>query len=140
MPNTSNHQAIVLFDGVCNFCNNSVRFIIERDSGKQFRFASLQSSYAVDLLEKYGEVPHKLNTIVLIQNGKIYKKSSAALQIAQQLDGLWPVMAVFKIVPPFIRNAVYDFIASQRYRWFGKLDSCPVPPPGIQDRFISTET
>ncbi|PSR04258.1 MAG: hypothetical protein BRD50_04145 [Bacteroidetes bacterium SW_11_45_7] len=140
MTNTANHHAIILFDGVCNFCNSSVRFIIERDSGKRFRFASLQSPYAVDLLNQHGEEPGKLNTIVLLQDGILYKKSSAALQIAQQLDGLWPAMAIFKIVPAFIRDAVYNFIARYRYRWFGKQDSCPVPPPGIQERFISTET
>ncbi len=131
---------VILFDGVCNFCNSSVRFVINRDRQKLFRFASLQSSYAQNLLQDHVDYQDELDSIVLVQQGKIYIKSTAALHIAKQLDGLWPLMTGFFIVPRFIRDAVYDFIARHRYKWFGKQNACPVPPLGIQDRFISTET
>lgn len=139
MANRKDH-AVILFDGVCNFCNSSVRFVIKRDPQKRFQFASLQSTYAQNLLREKIDHPEQVDSIVLVQNGEAHTKSTAALKIARQLGGLWPLFSSFLIIPRFIRDAVYDFIARNRYQWFGKKEACPMPPPGIQDRFISTET
>lgn len=127
---------IILFDGVCNLCNNSVQFVIERDKQRQFRFASLQSEIGQQYQAQAGLPKGELGTVLLVKNGKIYKKSSAALRIARQLDGLWSLLFVFIIIPPFIRNAVYDFIARNRYRWFGKQDSCWLPTPDLKVLFL----
>lgn len=110
---------IILFDGVCNLCNGAVQFIIERDKKQHFRFASLQSKIGQEYQQKAGLALDKIDTILLVENGKIHQKSTAALRIARQLDGFWSLLFVFIIVPAFIRNAVYNFIAKNRYRWFG---------------------
>ena len=127
---------IILFDGVCNLCNGAVQFIIERDKKQHFRFASLQSKIGQEYQQKAGLAIDKIDTILLVENGKIYQKSTAALRIARHLDGLWSVLYVFIIVPPFIRNAVYDFIAKNRYKWFGKQDSCWMPTPDLKKLFL----
>ena len=125
---------IILFDGVCNLCINSVQFVIERDKKRQFRFASLQSNIGKKYQEKAGL--SDLGTVLLVENGNIYQKSSAALRIARRLDGLWALLFIFIIIPPFIRNAVYDYIARNRYRWFGKQDSCWLPTPDLKVLFL----
>lgn len=124
---------IILFDGVCNLCNGAVQFIIERDKKRQFRFASLQSDFGQQYQQQVGA---SVDSILLVENGKIYQKSSAALRIARKLDGLWSLLFLFIIVPPFIRNAVYDWIARNRYRWFGKQDSCWMPTPDLKALFL----
>ena len=129
-------QSIVFFDGVCNLCNNSVDFIIRRDHKARFTFASLQSQVAQKLLEKHQFSTSELTTMVLLKEGKIYTHSSAALEICRHLNGGWPVLYVFKIVPPFIRDAVYGWISKNRYRWFGKRDTCRVPEPHEKVRFL----
>lgn len=129
-------QSIVLFDGVCHFCNNSVNFIIDRDPKKKFVFAPLQSELAKELLTRLGEDSTVIDSIILIQNNKLYKRSRAALEIAKQLNGLWPLCYVFIIVPGFIRDIVYNFIAKNRYKWFGKLDTCRIPTPEMRERFL----
>jgi len=123
---------VILFDGVCNLCTGSVQFVIARDSRKQFRFASLQSPVAERLLGRRDD----LESMVLVEDGAIYRKSTAALRIARRLDGLWPVLAVFLVVPRFLRNAVYDWIGSRRYRVFGKRDACWVPSAELTERFL----
>lgn len=128
---------VILFDGVCNLCNSSVQFIIARDAKAQFRFASLQSAYGQRQMSKFNLPASELNSVLLIKDGKLYQKSSAALHIARMLSGAWPLMFAFIIVPPFIRNAVYDFIASNRYKWFGKKDECMIPTPELKSRFIN---
>jgi predicted DCC family thiol-disulfide oxidoreductase YuxK len=127
---------IILFDGVCNLCNGAVQFIIERDKKQHFRFASLQSKTGQEYQQKAGLASDKIDTILLVENGKIHQKSTAALRIARNLDGLWAAMFIFIIVPPFIRNAVYDFIARNRYKWFGKQDSCWMPTPDLKALFL----
>jgi predicted DCC family thiol-disulfide oxidoreductase YuxK len=127
---------IILFDGVCNLCNGAVQFIIERDKKQHFRFASLQSKTGQEYQQKAGLAIDKIDTILLVENGKIYQKSTAALRIARHLDGLWSILYIFIIVPPFIRNAVYDFIAKNRYKWFGKQDSCWMPTPDLKKLFL----
>jgi predicted DCC family thiol-disulfide oxidoreductase YuxK len=125
-------RPVILFDGVCNLCTGSVQFVIERDSRKRFRFASLQSPVAEQLLGRRDD----LESVVLVENGEIYRKSTAALRIARRLDGLWPLLAVFLVLPRFLRDAVYDWIGRRRYRMFGKRDACWVPSAELAERFL----
>lgn len=129
-------KATVLFDGVCNFCNSSVNFIIDRDKQDYFRFSPLQYDLAHSILRQNGYNPEDLDSIVLYEGGKIYTESTAALRIARKLTGLWPLLYGFIIIPTFIRNAVYRLIARNRYRWFGKQDACRLPTPEIRAKFI----
>jgi len=128
--------SIVLFDGVCNLCNSSVQFILKRDRKKKFRFASMQSEPGQALLKKKGLPLEKFDTFVLIQNGKAYTQSTAALRTLRQISWPWPLLYPLILVPAFLRNAVYTFIARRRYRWFGKKDSCALPKPEWRDRFL----
>lgn len=126
--------AIVFFDGECNLCNSFVNFIIDRDPGNAFQFASLQSSFAQ---RELGNVSLQLgiSTVVLKKKSTLYYKSDAALEILRGLSGAWPAFYIFKIVPRFIRNGVYDYIAARRYRWFGKTE-CRIPTPDLKARFL----
>ncbi len=128
---------IILFDGVCNFCNASVNFIIRRDPKGVFRFAPLQSERGKKLLEQFHLSTDDLDTMVLIDGDKHYTRSSAGLRIALRLSGLWPLCAVFLIVPKFLRDLVYRFIAKNRYRWWGRRDTCMVPTPEMKERFLA---
>jgi predicted DCC family thiol-disulfide oxidoreductase YuxK len=125
------NHGIVLFDGVCNLCNGSVQFIIRHDTKDYFRFDSLQSHN-----QKGNRIPEDYDSIILIENGKHYYRSTAALRITRRLNGLWKLLYIFIIVPPFIRNAVYDFIARNRYRWFGKQDVCMMPSAELKGKFL----
>jgi predicted DCC family thiol-disulfide oxidoreductase YuxK len=127
---------VILFDGVCNLCTGSVRFVIERDSRKRFRFASLQSPVAERLLGRRED----LESVILLQDGKTYRKSGAALRIARRLDGLWPLLAVLLIIPGFLRDAVYDWIGRRRYRMFGRREACWLPSVDLADRFLNSGT
>ena len=127
---------VILFDGVCNLCNQSVQFVINHDRSSRFRFAALQSSFGQEQLAKHGFDTGKLQSIVLLDGNKVYDRSRAALEIAKGLSGLWPLMYVFVVVPPFIRNFVYDWISRNRYRWFGRTDECMIPTPDLKARFI----
>lgn len=129
-------KKIVLFDGVCNLCNRSVQFIIKRDHHKQFHFASLQGKTGQQLLAQFHLPADNLNSFILIENGTLYRKSSAALRIARKLGAAWPLLYGFIIVPAFIRDAVYSLIAKNRYKWFGKTESCMIPAPGLKERFL----
>jgi predicted DCC family thiol-disulfide oxidoreductase YuxK len=130
------NQSLVLFDGVCHFCNNSVNFVIDHDPKKKFVFAPLQSQLAADMLRHYGEDSIGIDTIILIQNNKLYKRTRASLEIAKQLNGLWPMCYGFIIVPGFIRDLAYKLFASYRYRWFGKMDACRMPTAEMRERFL----
>lgn len=123
---------VILFDGVCNLCTGSVRFVIARDARKQFRFASLQSPAAEKLLGERSP----LETMVLVMGGRTYRKSTAALLIARRLDGLWPLLAVFLAIPRFLRDAAYDWIGTRRYRMFGRTEACWQPQPELAERFL----
>jgi predicted DCC family thiol-disulfide oxidoreductase YuxK len=126
----------MLFDGVCNLCNASVRFVIRRDPGAVFRFASLQSPVGRSLLKEHGLPVDELASIVLIDGDRCYVKSDAALRIARALRRPWPLVGAFLIVPRAIRDHVYEFVARNRYRWFGKQDSCALPTPATASRFL----
>ena len=128
---------IVLFDGVCNFCNASVNFIIDRDTNNKFKFAALQSDTGKQLLLQHGVTDTKtLDSVVLIKNNRVYKKSAAALEIARELNGLWPSLYVFKLLPAFILDTLYDVLAQNRYRLFGKADACRIPTPFLKQKFL----
>lgn len=127
-------QPILYFDGVCNLCNNAVQFVIRHDRQKKFLFASLQSAAGKEVLNKLPVVP---DSMVLYTSGKYHVKSSAALHTARLLGGIYSLAFVFIIIPAFIRNAVYDLIARNRYRWFGKKDECMIPTPELKSRFLS---
>jgi len=129
-------KPIILFDGVCNFCSSSVQFVIKRDPKGIFSFCQLQSSKGKELLSQHGIIDNNLTSVILIQNSKAYKKSSAALQVARQLNKAWPLLAIFLFVPPFIRDRVYDFIGNHRYKWFGKKQACWIPDKNISSRFL----
>ena len=128
--------SIILFDGVCNLCNGSVNFIIDRDKKNKFRFASLQSAQGRELLGSFGFPTDRYESIILIQDGVLRKKSTAILHICKQLSGLWPLFFGFILLPAFIRDFLYDIVAKNRYRWFGKLESCRVPTPELRKRFL----
>lgn len=130
------YNNIILFDGVCNFCNNAINFTIERDPSKKFLFAPLQSEAGEKIQKQYNIDSKLLNSVLLIKNGKLLSKSTAALHIVKELKGLWKLMYVFIIVPPFIRDAVYNYIAKNRYKWFGKKESCMLPTPDVKSRFL----
>jgi predicted DCC family thiol-disulfide oxidoreductase YuxK len=127
---------IVLFDGECQFCDSSVQFIIKHDAKEQFYFASLNSEVGKELLVKYAVSP-EIDSIVLIENDKAYVKSIAVLRICRQLRGALKCLYIFKFVPISVREFAYDLIAKNRYKWFGKKDSCKLPPPSIRKRFLS---
>jgi predicted DCC family thiol-disulfide oxidoreductase YuxK len=130
-------KKIILFDGVCNFCNWSVQFVMDRDAQKQFYFASLQSDTGQALLERFGLKDADIDSVVFIQGDKAYVKSSAALKIASQLDGWIKVMGIFRIIPSFISDFVYDIIAANRYRWFGKREHCMIPTREQRAQFLT---
>jgi len=126
---------IVLFDGSCNLCNFWVKFIIKRDKKDLFRFASLQSEIGATCLEKY-KVDTTMDTVVFIENNRIYVKSNAALRILKKLGGGYAVFYYLRIIPTFIRDYCYDIIAKFRYRWFGKQSCEFVPPQNIEHKFL----
>ena len=129
-------HSIILFDGVCNLCNGAVNFVIKRDPGNVFKFTPLQEKQGVLLLKKHAIDAQKLDSIVLVENKKVYTKSSAALRIARKMSNLWPLFFVLLIIPSFIRDGVYDFIAKNRYKWFGKKEQCMIPTPGLKEKFL----
>lgn len=131
-----NENPVILFDGVCNLCNNSVQFVIKKDKKKTFYFTSLQSNTGQQLLELYRLSPGRFDSFVLIENKKAYTKSTAALRVVRRLEGLWILLYTLIIIPPFIRDAVYDWVARNRYQWFGKSASCMLPTPELKGRFL----
>ncbi len=127
---------IILFDGVCNLCNSSVQFVISHDPQRQFRFASLQSEFGQSVLTKFNLPTNSLQSFILLDNNKIDTKSTAALKVAKQLNKGWSLLYAFIIVPAFIRDAVYQFIAKNRYKWFGKKEACWIPTQELKHLFI----
>ena len=126
-----------MFDGVCNLCNAFVNFVIDRDPRSYFQFGALQSDPGHTLLRRYRMPTQDPQTIVLIEDGRTYVESTAALRIFRRLSGVWPVLYLFIVVPRRLRDPMYRLIAQHRYRWFGRRDECRLPEPGIEDRFLS---
>lgn len=120
-------QYVIFYDGVCNLCNGFVQFVVKRDKNKKFAFAALQSAYAKETLKTFNINPDDLQSVVLFANQKVYIKSDAALEIAKHLGGLWFLLSYLKILPLTLRNSVYNYIGKNRYKWFGKRESCMVP-------------
>ena len=127
---------LILFDGVCNFCCSWIRFLIRRDPGKRLRFAPLQSFAGQETLRRLGLSADQLTTMILVEGNRHYVKSSAALRIARRMGGLWPLLFLLILMPAPIRDLFYDFFARNRYRWFGKRESCMVPTPDVKERFL----
>lgn len=132
----TNKRHILLFDGVCNLCNGSVQFLIKNDIAGIFKFASLQSPAGEKLLAENGLADNHMQSFVYLKNNIIFTKSDAALEVAKTLGGGWKLFYVFKIIPRRIRDYVYNVIATNRYKWFGKKDECMVPTPHLKTRFL----
>jgi predicted DCC family thiol-disulfide oxidoreductase YuxK len=128
--------AVVLFDGVCNLCNGWVRFLLRRDAAYRFRFASLQSAFAAEMLRSHGFPSGYLGSMFLLEDDVLYAKSDAALRIARRLGGTWRVVALLGVVPRPLRDVIYDWVARNRYRWFGKSEACMLPRKEDALRFL----
>jgi predicted DCC family thiol-disulfide oxidoreductase YuxK len=135
LPNSIGPSTI-LFDGVCNLCNGAVQFIIRHDPKGHFRFAAQQSDAGQAFLQELHISAEGIDTIILIEGHQYYTQSTAALRIARHLSGFWPVLYASIIVPPFLRNGIYAYIARNRYRWFGRKDQCMLPTAEIKNRFL----
>ncbi len=129
-------QPIILFDGVCNFCNSAVNFVIKKDAKATIQFAALQSGAGQKLVQQYHLPANDLQSFIFIKNGKAYSRSTGALKVCRHLKGLWPLCYGFMIVPKFIRDGIYNLIAKNRYKWFGIRQECMLPTPEIKARFL----
>lgn len=133
---STQNKKIILFDGVCNLCNGSVVFIIKRDKKDLFRFAAIQSDEGQELIQKHNIDTSKVDSILLIDGERYFSKSTAALKIARHLSSGYPLLFGFMILPRFFRNWVYDLIARNRYKWFGKKESCMIPTAELKAKFL----
>jgi len=137
MQNLPKDKKIILFDGVCNLCNSSVQFVIEHDSKDIFRFVALQSELGQEILKHIGINPKNIDSIILYEPGvSYYYKSEAALQISKSLGGFFHFGTIFKIIPNGIRNQLYDYIAKNRYNWYGKKEQCMIPTDELKSKFL----
>ena len=130
-------QPVILFDGVCNFCNSSVNFVIKNDKKGVILFAPMQTGAGQQLLKQYQLPVNDMQSFVFIESGKAYTRSTGALKVCRYLKNLWPLCYGFIIVPKFIRDGIYNRIAKNRYKWFGIRQQCMIPTPEIRARFIS---
>jgi predicted DCC family thiol-disulfide oxidoreductase YuxK len=130
-------KPILIFDGVCNFCDWSVRFVMNRDPGRQFLFASNQSAEGARLLKHFGVDPDSAQSVYLVEGGRIWSKSAATLEILRRMPFPWRLGYVGVIFPRFLRDAVYDWIAKNRYRWFGKAAACRIPTESEREQFLA---
>ncbi len=133
----SENQSVILFDGVCNFCNYWVNFIIKHDKQAIFKFASLQSEAGKIMSLKYKIDPSKVDSVILIENNQAYIYSDAAIKIAYQLNSFKWIYFLGKMTPRIIRDFIYKFVAKNRYNWFGKKSSCMIPTPELKNRFLN---
>lgn len=131
------NKPIIFFDGVCNLCHGFVQFVIQRDRREAFQFASLQGETAArELPSNFVEGASPKTVVLKTPKGEVFQKSTAVLKIVREFSGLWPLLAIFRIIPRPIRDAVYDLVARYRYRLFGKKDACPLPSPEQKQRFL----
>lgn len=131
-----NNQCILLFDGTCNLCNRTVQFVIKRDKKGVLKFASLQSETGKQIMQQFNIPSEYIDSIILLERGNVYYKSTAALRLSKNMDALWPLCYALIIVPAFIRNIIYNFIARNRIKWFGKSETCWVMTPELKNRFL----
>ena len=137
MQNLPQHKKIILFDGLCNLCDSTVQFIIKRDSKDVFRFVSLQSDLGRELLQKLPIEFQLTDSVILYESEKVFfYKSQAVFEIVKSIGGIYYCLLIFKLLPNTITNTVYDFIAKNRYRWWGKKESCLVPSKDLQSKFL----
>lgn len=129
-------KSLILFDGVCNVCNGFVTFILPRDRRNQFQFGSLQSRTAAEVLPNFPLAPRDVSTVILIEEGKMFTRSTAVLRIARKLGGLWSLAYPFIVIPTFIRDGLYELVARHRYRIFGKREACMIPKPEWKEKFV----
>lgn len=129
-------KPILLFDGVCNLCNGAVQTVINMDKNGQFRLASLQSETGQILLKKFNLPTEELSTVVLVDKEKAYLRSDVPLEVMRQLGSGWQLFYIFKIIPRFLRDGIYNWVARNRYRWFGKKEACMIPTPEVKQRFL----
>jgi predicted DCC family thiol-disulfide oxidoreductase YuxK len=127
---------IVLFDGVCNLCSGAVQFIIRRDPEGRFRFASLQSPLGEELLARFGIDSKLVDSVILVEGDRWFKESDAALRVAHGMSGAWRMLWVLRVIPRPIRDGLYRLVARNRYRWFGKPETCWLPTPELRGRFL----
>jgi predicted DCC family thiol-disulfide oxidoreductase YuxK len=127
---------LVLFDGVCNLCSALVQFVIRHDPAAKFRFAAIQSEIGGEIFQSHGLDPADLQTFVFIAEGKMFLRSDAAIEVVSRFGGAWRICTIFQFVPRVLRNAIYSFIARNRYRWFGRKEVCMVPTAEIKERFL----
>lgn len=132
MKQAAANEPILFFDGECNLCNGGVQFIIKRDKRKRFLFAALQSAAGAEAKRQSGGA----DSFILFYHGQYYTKSAAALRAARLMSGLWPILYAGIILPRFVRDWVYDLVARNRYKWFGKRSECMIPTPELRARFL----
>lgn len=137
MENLPAGKKIILFDGVCNLCDNTVQFIIRHDKHDVFRFVAIQSEIGQKIINYLGIDTSKTDSIILYEpKNAYYYKAEAALRIARELGGIYGIIAIFSILPNFIKNSVYDYIAKNRYKWYGKKEECMIPTPEMKAKFL----
>lgn len=130
------YDHVIVFDGICNFCNASVNFVMERDPEKAFKFATLQSEAGQEVLKFNKLNAQDFETFLYIQNGHVFSQSTAALKVAQRLSAPWPMLYLFRVIPQSIRDSVYRFVGKRRYQWMGKREVCRIPTTAEQERFV----
>jgi predicted DCC family thiol-disulfide oxidoreductase YuxK len=130
-------QPVILFDGVCNFCNSAVNFVLKKDKKKTILFCPLQTATGQKLLQQYSLPVNEMQSFVFIENGQAYTRSTASLKVCRHLRGAWPLLYGLIIVPKFIRDGIYNWIAKNRYKWFGMRQECRIPTPDIKARFLN---
>ena len=131
------NKKIILFDGVCNLCNTSVQYVIKHDKKDLFRFVALQSETGQRILKHIGISTNNIDSIVLYEPGiAYYYKSNAALEIAKNLGGIFTYGTIFKIIPTSLRDSIYDYVAKNRYKWYGKQDNCMIPTKELKAKFL----
>lgn len=135
-----NEPILILFDGVCNLCNSSIDFILKRDRKNRFLVGPLQDPIGQKILNKYGIPGSYLESLIVIENGQAFSRSTGALKIARHLSGLWPIFYPLILIPSFLRDPIYNWIGKNRYRWFGKKETCRLPTPEEKAKFLTSDT
>jgi predicted DCC family thiol-disulfide oxidoreductase YuxK len=133
---TKTPDNLILFDGVCNLCSALVQFVIHHDPAAKFRFAAIQSEIGREIFQSHGLDPADLHTFVLIAKERMFLRSDAAIEVVSRFGGAWTICKIFRFVPRALRNAIYSFIARNRYRWFGRKEVCMIPTPEMKERFL----